>query len=263
MAYDLKSIQTGKKNLPPRIIMLGTHKIGKTTFGAQAPNPVILPFKGEQGTDDIRDMDGKPIDSNVFPSIGTYEETKEALGTLINDDHNYKTAVLDSGSTLEPIIWDKTVEEDSKAKSIEQVGGGFAKGYIEALRYHREIMEMLDVLHNERNMAIVVVGHVAVKSFNDPTGDPYDQFVWDIHHKAANAWMRWADCILFARKQTFTKTEDDGLKKVRRATSSGAHKLYTQERPAHPGGGRGAYGRLPYELDFSWGSFIQAVKEVG
>jgi hypothetical protein len=33
MAFDLASITTGRVDLPPRIIILGTPKVGKSTFG--------------------------------------------------------------------------------------------------------------------------------------------------------------------------------------------------------------------------------------
>ena len=40
-------------------------------------------------------------------------------------------------------------------------------------------------------------------------------------------------------------------------------KLFTQGRPAHPGGGRGVYGRLEYEIDLTYESFMAAVKAAG
>ena len=53
MQFGLNSIQQGKVNRPPRIILLGTPKVGKTSFACQSPNPILLPIKGEEGADDM------------------------------------------------------------------------------------------------------------------------------------------------------------------------------------------------------------------
>ena len=126
----------------------------------------------------------------------------------------------------------------------------------------REITEALDALRNHRNMAIIIVGHVLVKRFDDPAGDSYDQYQFDMHAKAANLLYRWADVILFCNTKVVVKTEDVGFGKTKSRgldNTGGARFLYTQKRPAHPGGGRGPYGRLPYELPLSWASFSDAV----
>lgn len=255
MAFDLTSITSGKVDLPPRIIILGTPKIGKSTFGGSAPDVVAIPIKGEEGVDDIA--------CAKFPTCRTFDDVCAALGTLAEGDHKFRYVMLDSSSTLEPMIWDVTCREigDKNGRpcgNIELVGGGFGKGYTSALTYWRRITETLDYLRSERHMGCIITGHVKVKVFNDPLVDPYDQFQWDIHQQASSCLLKWADAILFARYQQYTRTLEDAGKV--RASGSGERKLYTQERPAHPGGGRGAYGRLPYELPLAWADWQAAVQ---
>lgn len=251
--FDIKSIQKGRKELPPRIILLGTPKIGKTTLACGSSDAILIPIKGEEGAD--------AIDVAKFPTVKTFDEIMEALTTLATEEHSYKSIVIDSSSTLEPLVWDETVRQDGKAHSIETVGGGYAKGYIEALKNWRQIMDALDYLRNERGMMSIIIGHVLVKQFNDPMTDPYDQFQWNIHHKAAAAFTQWADCILFAKYEALVSVDKTSEKK-NKGKGVGKRKLYTQERPSHPGGGRGVYGHLPYELPLEWDSFIKAVGEV-
>ena len=38
----LDSIQSGKENRPPRIMIYGAEGVGKSTFAASAPNPVFI-----------------------------------------------------------------------------------------------------------------------------------------------------------------------------------------------------------------------------
>lgn len=253
MAFDITSIQKGRKNLPPRIVLLGTPKVGKTTFAGGADQPVLIPVKGEEGADDL--------DIAKFPTVKTYTDFMEALSTLAQSDHDFRTVVIDSSSTLEPIIWDHVCEQH-KVDSIEKVMKGYGKGYIEALKIWRNIMDALDWLRSNKGMASIIIGHVAVKPFNDPMTDPYDQYVWNINKLALAAWQQWADCVLFAKKQTFQKTETEGDKKIRRGTGTDNHMLYTKERPSHPGGGRGVYGRLPYELPLEYAKFKEEVEKV-
>jgi hypothetical protein len=249
MALSLESISKGRARKAPRIVLLGVEKVGKSTFAAGAETPIFLPMKGEQGIDEL--------DCAKFPAAQTYDDVIDAIGVLYREDHDYKTVVLDSASALEPLVWDKVCKTEGVA-SIEKVGGGYGKGYTETLRYWREIMDGLDALREERNIASILIGHVKAKEFNDPEADPYTTYWFDINEKAANALYRWADCILFANfKRAIVQKNDAGFnKKVSRATGTGQRLLLTEKRPAHPGGNRFS---LPYELPLDWQKFREAL----
>ncbi len=265
MALSLASISKATALRAPRILLLGVEKIGKTTFacGSRIENgavaetclnsPILIPIRGEEGADSI----GAPM----FPTIKTIPELIEALGALYTEDHEYRTVVIDSASALEPLIWDDVCKTHN-AQSIENVGGGYGKGYIEALTVWQQIRDGLDALRNERGMASIIIGHAKVKRFDDPQGDSYDQYQFDLHANASNLLARWADCILFANTKVAVKKEDVGFNKEKKRgidTTGGQRFLYTQKRPAHPGGGRGAYGTLPYELPLDWSAFTDAL----
>jgi len=250
MAFDLKSISTGRESRPPRVILLGVEKIGKSTFAAESPDCIFLPIKGEEGIDDL--------EVAKFPAASTYDEVKEAIMTLMNEDHEFKNLAIDSSSALEPLVFAEVCKR-AGMDSIEKVGGGFGKGYVEASYLWSELMQGLDILRNKKNMGIFLIGHVTTKSFNDPMTESYTQYAWDINQKAASALNRWADAILFINNKVYTREEDGGFnKKDHKATSSGARFIFTQSRPTHPGGGRGIYGKLPYEIQIEFGQSYQA-----
>lgn len=251
MSFSLESISKGRAVKAPRIVLLGVEKIGKSTLASGADNPIFIPIKGETGLDDL--------DVAKFPTAQTYADVIDAIRVLYQEDHDYKTVVIDSASTLERLVWEQTCQT-AKVPSIERVGGGFGKGYVEALKLWQELMDGLDAIRDEKNMACIIVGHVKVKVFNDPLADPYDTYLFDVNDKASNAMFRWADSILFGNVKTIVNKHDAGFNKsTARATSTNQRMLYTQKRPAHPGGGRGPYGRLPYEIPMDWQEFMAEV----
>jgi hypothetical protein len=253
MAFSLASISTSATLKPPRMILLGVEKIGKSTFAAGADSPIFIPIKQEEGID--------ALEVARFPTCSTFDDVMSAIGVLYQEQHAYQTVVIDSSSALEPVIWQDVTAENNVA-SIEKVGGGFGKGYIEALSRWQTLMDGLDALREQKSMASIIIGHVKVSTFNDPERDSYNQYSLDLHEKARNALFRWADFIGFANNKITVKSESQGFgKEVKRAvdTANGNRFLFTQKTPAHPGGGRGVYGRLPAELPLSWEAFKAAV----
>ena len=249
MTLTLESIQTGTTQRPPRIVLVGTEKVGKSTFASQAPSAVIIPIKGEEGIDDL--------DVAKFPRAESYSDVLEAMRSLYKGEHEYRVVVIDSASALEPLIWQHVCAE-KYWKSIE--APGFGKGYVEAARYWRELTNAIDLLREERKMACIVIGHVKAKLINDPLTDPYDAFVFDVHDRASSILYRWSDSILFATRRVITrKAEISHGREVTRAVGEDESVLYTRSRPSHPGGGRGAYGHLDYELPLNWNAFAQSL----
>lgn len=267
MAFNLSSLSNEAAIKAPRILLLGTEKIGKTTFacGSRIENgvvaevglnsPVVISVRGEEGANEFA--------VPKFPVAQSFGDVTEAIGSLYSESHDMRTAVIDSASALEPLIWDQLCR-NAGASSIEKVGGGYGKGYTEALGLWRELLDGLDALREVKNMSSIIIGHVKVKAVNNPDTDSYDAYQMDIHEKAANLLFRWADLILFANVKVVVKKEDTGFKDKARAldVSHGQRFLYTQKRPSHPGGGRGVYGRLPYEMPLDWASFQEAVANV-
>jgi hypothetical protein len=254
MPFNIASVSRGVCNRAPRIVLLGVEKIGKSTFAAGSDSPVFIPIKGEEGIDSI--------DANKFPVVRSFDDLLECFKNLYLESHDNNTVVIDSASTLEPVIWDDVCRKEGGVAGIEKVGGGYGKGYTEALARWRQITDSLDALREARGMASIIVGHVKVKRFDDPCGPSYDTYQFDINEKAANLLYRWSDLILFCNTKVVVKAEEVGFNKEKHRgidITGGSRFLYTQKRPSHPGGGRGAFGQLPYELPLSWANLMDAV----
>lgn len=251
----LDSVTRGFVVRPPRMILLGVEKIGKSSFAAGADNPIFIPIKLEEGID--------ALNVSKFPVCHTFEEVEDCLRVLATENHKFKTVVIDSGTALEPLIWQDVCTEYN-VNSIEKAGGGYGKGYTFALeRWHR-LQNALDYLRDEKNMASIIIGHVKVKRFDDPERASYDQYQFDINDKISASLYRWADFIGFANLNIDITAEEQGFKKTKIKAIDldvGSRFLFTTKTPAHPGGGRGVYGQLLPYIPLDWESFQAAVAD--
>jgi hypothetical protein len=255
--FDLSTITHESVIRPPRMILLGVEKIGKSTFAASSDRPIIVQVKGEEGIDDLT------VAKTPQP-VNTFDECLGWFSALHSQEHNHGTVVLDSTSAFEALVWKATCEKYN-VKTIEEVLGGYGKGYTETLAFWTRVTEWLDALRRDRGMASILIGHVKIKRVDDPIAGSYDAFLWDLHEKAANLLFRWADLILFCNSKVIVRTEDVGFNKEKKRGTDlmGGRYLYTQKKPSHPGGGRGIYGRIPYELPLDWDAFVAAVAAAG
>lgn len=242
--------KTGGK--PPRILIYGTQKIGKSTFAAHADRPVFI--QAEDGLD--------AINIDAFPLAKTFDEIMENISALAGEQHDFKTVVIDSLDWLEPLIWNQ-VCENHKMASIEDVLGGYGKGYGEAVKIWRLYLEGLSFLRDELGMTIIQIAHAQIKRFENPETDAYDRHEIKLQKAAAALMMEHSDIILFANHVVGVKKEAKPMNKDgrKRAIGSGERVLYTEERPAFMAGNR--YG-LPPEIPFDkdgayWNIIAQTV----
>lgn len=248
MAISLDSLQRGVVIEPPRVVLYGPNKIGKTTFAAQAPNPVFI--LTEDGI-------GK-LDVPRFPIAQSYDDVIGAIEALAETDHDFETVVLDSADWLEKLIFKKAAQSFGK-ENIAEVGYG--KGYEWAQQLWHDLCDGFDYLRRARGMAVIILSHSLIKSYSAPGQEAYDRFRLDLHDKSASVLQDWADAILFASYDIRVQAADEKKKTKAKAFGQGQRLLYTEERPAHWGGNR--YD-LPYELPFpkegAWQVFEEAMQ---
>jgi len=219
MAINLASLRTTAVNKPPRIVLHGTHGVGKSTFASQAPNPVFI--QTEDGLD--------ALNVTAFPKANHYDEVMEAIGSLASEPHDFGTIVLDTADWMETLIH-KKVAENSKVRSIEDIG--FGKGYVFALDIWNEVLRAFDYLRNEKNMQVIFLAHTQIKRFDDPLTDSYDRYMLDMHKASAATISEWCDLLLFANYDVYTTQNDVGFnQKKTKAVGSGRRALHTTERP--------------------------------
>ncbi|WP_066280243.1 ATP-binding protein [Blastomonas sp. CCH1-A6] len=245
MAISLASLNRIDAPKPPRIVIYGPHGIGKNTFIAQAPNPVLINIE-----------DGHPAASPItaFPRARSFGDIMDAIAALHQEPHDFHTVGVDSLDWIEPLIWAETCRR-CKWDSIESPGYG--KGYIEASNVWREYLDGINALRDDRGMAVIQTAHAEIKRFESPETEPYDRYQIKLQARAAALIEEHADIVLFANyKVSVTKTDAGFNKKVARGIGAGTRVMYTEERPAFRAKNR---HNLPPELPLSWDALTGAM----
>ena len=238
----LEKVVCGKAPAPRRVMLYGTHGIGKSTFASCAPKPIFLQTEDGLGE----------IDCDKLPLVTNFNEAMRTLSELYTEKHPYQTVVVDSLDWLERLIWVEVCRKRN-VENIEEIG--YSKGYVFALTQWREFLEGLSALRANRKMTVVLIAHARIERFENPETESYDRYVPRLHKLAAAIVQEWCDEVLFATYKVYTKQSDEGFNRKRiQGVGSGERILRTQERPAHVAKNR---LNLPDELPLDWNAYAQ------
>jgi len=240
---SLRAVTKGKVIQPKRVVLYGVEGIGKSTFAANAPKPIFL--GAEDGTGHL--------DVERFPMPETWADVLDAVRTLANEQHDYKTFAVDTLDWLEPLLWAHICKRDNE-KSIESYGYG--KGYVAALDEWRVFLSGLERMSKARGMHVILLAHSWIRPFKNPEGEDFDRYELKLNAKAAGLIKEWAGAVLFANYETFAN-KDEKTKRVK-GVSTGARLVYTTRTAAYDAKNR---DDLPESLPLGWADFAGACEE--
>lgn len=239
----------GRQRKPRRVLLYGQEGVGKSTWASMAPRPIFLDF--EDGLGDL--------DVEKSPRLTTYQETLAALTWLYESEHEYQSVVFDTVDWFERLLHQQVCATNN-ADGIENVGGGYGKGYTAATELLQSFLESMEALIAHRKLNVVILGHCTRVKVSNPEQESYEQFSPDLHKGAAAVLREWCDEVFFASFRTFTKSSDEGFKKTRHIAIGGDERFI---RTTHSAGVQ-AKNRLtlPAELPMDW-SVYQAYWPTG
>jgi hypothetical protein len=213
-----ETLRKGKQDVPARICIYGDHGIGKSTLASKFPNPIFI--STEDGLDSL--------DVTSFPRANAIEDVVESIKTLIKEDHDFKTVVIDSVDWLvEPLIT-RSVESSHDAKDL-----AFGKSQMFVAEEFREILQGLDMLRAKRRMNVVLIAHAAVVKFEDPRTEPYDRYQPKLPNRCNALLQEWADVLAFAAFKVIIRKSDAGFNAQKsRGVTTGERLLHFVENPA-------------------------------
>lgn len=241
----LNQITTGKRMKPLAVLLHGVHGIGKSTFGANSTKPI---FVGSEENDEL--------EVARMPKVQTWEQFIEQLTALRDEEHGYKTLVLDTVDSMEQVAQKAILTGANANKTMATAMGGFGKAYEKMRDMFLDVRDhYLIPLRDEKGMNIILLAHTEKVKHEDPiTNTQYDHYQSSLHKKIKPIFEDWVSAILFANFELYRAERDFDGKEY--AIGDGERRMFTEERPSHIAKNR--FG-LEYEIALDFKEFAKAV----
>lgn len=222
MAISLASLSAPKAK-PVIATILGEAGVGKTTFAATFPNPVIVPI--EDGLQSLEGVEGVA----AFPLVNSYEEVMQCLEALATQEHSFKTVVFDSVTRLNEIIEKEVIESDPKnPKSINQALDGYGNGHVAVAQKHRNLRDLCGAIRDKFGMHVLFIAHADTELINLPDQDEFQRYTIRMNKRSVSAYIDNVDFVGLLRLKTYTS----GDKAKKRAVSDGTIELVMNAMPS-------------------------------
>lgn len=246
----INTIKKTKIEKPLIILFYGVPGIGKTSFASESENPIFI---GDEENDEF--------DVARFPKVTSWNQLKQQLNTLIIENHDYKTLVLDTIDGLETIAQKEILSGKESKKTMETAMGGYGKAYKQMSKMFLEIRDEYLEKIRAKGMQIIFLSHCEKSKFEDPIlAISYDTYSTSCHKQIKPIFQDWASCIFFANYNLIRSENSQGKEYAQGI--DGERVIYTEERPSHVGKNR---YNLPYEIPFpktgAWNNFKKIINE--
>ena len=245
---DLKNVHPKVIYVPPKLILYGRNGIGKSRFALKTPNPVFLDL--DENIYELPCISNKTLGFD----IKTFDDVLAFLGTLFNEEHEFKTLVIDSLSSLEKLVTEKVLKE-SNVSSLASFQYG--QGYQKMMPLWEQFLQKLKNLWNYKKITIIMLAHFKEKREEHLTGASYMQYQINLYEKASELLRNWCSCVLFAEDEI--ELQDETVEFNRTIS-----KVKGSTRVVHTDGGttflaKNTYN-LPPKLPLDWNILFDHIK---
>lgn len=200
------------------ITVMGDPGIGKTTLASTFPEAIMI--RTEDGTNAVVDSD-----ISCFPIVDSYKDVISQLRTLLEEEHGFKTLIIDSISALDTMAVETAIDVDyneqissgarkPKRRVVNNIFGGFGSGGEYISKLHGRIRKCCERLRLEKNMNIVFIGHSVVKEMDLPDSTKYSYFDLRVTKQARSHYIDNVDAVCYMKLQSFVKVSDSERNKV-------------------------------------------------
>lgn len=192
----------------PVITICGDAGTGKTSLASTFPNPIVI--RAEDGLMSIP-ADKRP---DAFPLLKSADELWPQLLALLQEDHDYKTLVVDSVSACEQLFIKDVMDRDGRAKSINQALGGYGAGAAAVAAMHQRLRKGAGLLNERKNMAVVFISHADLEAVRPPDQDDYTRYSLRLMNKSLPPYVDDVDMVAFVRLVSALRGDDGDRKKI-------------------------------------------------
>ncbi len=218
---------------PTRMILYATEGWGKTSFAAQAPEPIFMMTRGETGLWTLMNSGRLPANIAHFPDpVMGWNQAIKDINALQTQPHRFKTLVIDTANGLERILHEHVCTEHFHGEWGDNGFQGFQRGPRVAIQPLVSFLTQLDCLR-DKGMSIILLMHAQVATFKNPEGPDYDRFTPAVDKTTWNELHRWADLIIFGHRTAPTVTTATKRQTKGKLTSTDQPRvLMTERRPS-------------------------------
>lgn len=221
---------------PPMITIVGAPGTGKTTLGALFPSPIFICAEDGSAVFENWDTDAAPDMLPAIPKsqkgVSSMETVRAQMRELVTAQHDYKTLVIDSITSLNVMLEAELALRDGVG-NVADAAGGYHKGYIELAQWHSEIVYMCNVLRHKKGMAIVLLAHQGIDKIKNRPDEASQYAVYGIamHQASAAIYTSQSDAVLYIKHDEFVMGQETNKKgqttKYGRLVQSGERKIIT------------------------------------
>lgn len=191
------------------ITFCGDAGLGKSSLAATFPKPIFI--RCEDGVSRIP----AAFRPRALPPVRTEEQLWDQLKALVHDEHEYKTAVIDTVSAADRMFVQSILKLDGKAKSLNQSLGGYGAGFSALAAKHQQVRNAAEMMRIKRGMNVVFLAHTEVGTMRLPDQDDFSRYSLRMtHDKSLPPYLDDVDAVGFLRQRIVLKGDEGERKKA-------------------------------------------------
>jgi hypothetical protein len=206
-------------------LVYGSEGIGKTSFAAQFPKPMLMLGIKESGYQDLEEAGEVPSGIEFI-----YVTEWEQFIKILKEADEYKTVVIDGISGLQQILFDfvrKTMYGNDTAKFTAYYSGPRQSSPLVFM----EIETTLEYLR-QKGTNVILLGHMKTETVPNALGQAYSTHAPDMDEAIRGIITKWAQAILFMNLDV--SFEGNNSNKKGSVADDKSHRLmYTTKAPGH------------------------------
>jgi hypothetical protein len=223
----------------PIITIVGFPGAGKTSLAGLFPNPIFIQAENAKTVFETSDVKPKFLKqlrkadkkTGHRPSI----EIMDKLRMLIQEEHDYKTVIIDSNTALNDLFEEEVVVFDDGNKPCDSIGnaaGGFHKGYDVSMGMHSNLIRACEFLRG-KGMAVVFLSHTGIHKVKTSPEEmsEYSTYSLAMHERSKKLYVSRSDAVIYLKEERYLTGAESNNKgqqtKAARVTTSGDRYLIT------------------------------------